>query len=217
MFFCVDSDDYLTEDAIDKLKEMEDSLSEKEKVTFAGVSGDRLIIDGVERSDYGKRRYIDCLNWERNKNGIVGDKAEALYTQVMKRYPFPAYPNETFCIESVVWNRIARDQLKIRYFPNKIYVCKYLEGGLTARIPKIFAENLQGLAVLTREMPKGSAGRGKFRNICLYTYYARSDGMRFGGIRESLQVGAGVLMIAEVVTMIYHGGIARKTYRVDKK
>lgn len=215
LFFCVDSDDYLTEDAIDKLVQMEDSLSEKEKVTFAGVSGDCLIVDGVDKSDYGEARYIDCLNWERDKKGIVGDKAEALYTQVMKRYPFPVFPNEIFCIESVVWNRIARDEQKIRYFPDKICVCQYLEGGLTARIPKIFSENLKGLEVLTKEMPEGISGRGKFRNICLYTYYARCNGIRPGGIRDSLQVRAGVLLIAELVTMIYHGGIARKTYRIE--
>lgn len=51
-------------------------------------------------------------------------------------YPFPEIEGEKFCPEALVWNRIAL-KYKLRYFYEKIYLCNYLEDGLTAKITRI--------------------------------------------------------------------------------
>jgi hypothetical protein len=57
-------------------------------------------------------------------------------TDVLKQFPFPEFPNEKFCPEALIWNRISQ-QYKLLFFNEGIYVTEYLEGGLTSNIVRI--------------------------------------------------------------------------------
>ena len=52
---------------------------------------------------------------------LDSDKAEIYYTDVLKKYPFPVFEGEKFIPESIVWDRIAKDGYKLRYFNTIIY------------------------------------------------------------------------------------------------
>ena len=75
--------------------------------------------------------YIDAKNSERRKYNLLGDKAEVYFTEVLKNHPFPEIPGENFISEEIAWNAIARDGYYLRWFNEVIYICNYLEGGLT--------------------------------------------------------------------------------------
>lgn len=77
----------------------------------------------------------DSINM-RYKLGIKGDMLEVFCTSVLREFPFPQIPRETFCPESLVWNRVAR-KYKLQLFNNIIYFRDYLEGGLTSKMTKI--------------------------------------------------------------------------------
>ncbi len=138
-FFIVDSDDYLTPDAVEWISRTGPLLSANDE--FAGFSGicsrpDGKIVGGAKDFGIIDSNAIDI----RVVYNINGDLAEIFKTAVLRQYPFPDFPNERFCPEALVWYRIAR-RFKMRYIYQNIYVCDYLPDGLTAKIVKIRRES----------------------------------------------------------------------------
>lgn len=151
VFFIVDSDDYLTSDAIEKIKGWCDSLDDVHK--YAGVSGLRgysaeQVIGGGGKEDDS---YIDAKNTQRRELNLLGDKAEAYFTDVLRKYPFPEFDGEKFVTEETVWNAIAKDGYYLRWFNSIIYICEYLDDGLTKSGVAKYVNNPQGTLYWARQ------------------------------------------------------------------
>ena len=131
LFFIVDSDDYLADNALERVAVRYGEICSDAE--FCGVSGVRARA-GTREKIGGEENWetldCNCLDF-RYKYGAKGDMAEVFRTAVMREFPFPEIPGERFCTESLVWNRMAR-KYKIHYFYEKIYLCEYLPDGLTA-------------------------------------------------------------------------------------
>ena len=130
LFFIVDSDDYLTPDAIEKVNQWVETLDDSRK--WAGISGLKgFSKDRVVGQRHKECCFVDAKNSERRKFKLLGDKAEVYFTDVLREHPFPEIPGEKFISEEIVWNAIARDGYYLRWFNEIIYICDYLESGLT--------------------------------------------------------------------------------------
>ena len=131
-FFIVDSDDYLPDDAIAVVSEW---IREVRGIDYlAGVAGLRADPSGRvigERPAKDSDTYVECSSIERYRMKLQGDKAEVYRTSLLKEYPFPEFDGEFFLTERVVWDRIAHDGYKIRWYNTPIYFCEYTETGLT--------------------------------------------------------------------------------------
>lgn len=152
LFFIVDSDDYLTDDAVEWIVSFVAKLPEG--IKFAGICGIRADWDG---NDLGKSfcgEYIDCTSLERSHHGIEGDKAEVFYTHILRKYPFPEFENEKFITEAVVWDRIAADGYMLRFANKVIYVAKYRDDGLSAQGLELYYRNPQGYGLYLRQSRK---------------------------------------------------------------
>jgi glycosyltransferase involved in cell wall biosynthesis len=143
-FFIVDSDDYLVSDAIEKADKWFEQVANDD--AFAGVSGLKAEPDNRPVGGFGsfEGEYVDCTNLQRHLYNLLDDKAEIYKTSILKKYPFPEFEGETFVPEPVVWDHIARDGYKLRWFNEIIYICEYLPDGLTASSDKKFMENPKG-------------------------------------------------------------------------
>ena len=116
LFFIVDSDDDLTDDALQKIDFVERTLS-TESGKFGGICGSKGFSEKeIVGSTYEDEGFLDITMLERPKYKINGDKAEVFYTDVLKNYPFPEFEGEKFLTECVVWDRIANDGYKLRFF-----------------------------------------------------------------------------------------------------
>lgn len=147
-FFILDSDDTLTFNAVAKIHEWIDSI--KDLSGFAGVSGLKGTGKGVVGGKL-KRPYVDATNLERKKYGLLGDKAEVYKTEILKKYPFPEFEGENFLRESAVWDHIAKDGLKIRWFNEIIYLCEYIEDGLTKNTNAMtYVKNFNGFLYISK-------------------------------------------------------------------
>lgn len=135
MFFIVDSDDYITDDAVQWIIDMSSEIIDDSD--FAGLSGIRIHADG---SKIGGGCDFGCIDANaidiRLRYGVVGDLAEVFKTDVLRKFSFPDFDGEKFCPEALVWHRIARC-FKMRYYHKGIYVCEYLPDGLTAKITRL--------------------------------------------------------------------------------
>lgn len=170
LFFIVDSDDYLLENAVEKLYFWVGSLDGSKK--WAGVSGARgyskeKIIGGV----YEKAEYVDCKNSERDKYNLYGDKAEAYFTEVLKKYPFPEFDKENFITEEAIWNLIAANGYYLRWYKEIIYICDYLDDGLTKLGKSKNSKNPQGVLFWAKVQLKAYTNRLKKRLQAVNTYY----------------------------------------------
>ena len=150
LFFIVDSDDYLTSDAIEIIKQRWSEVKDKEE--FCGISGLRKFPDGKIIAQLKDFQILD-LNGIEIKSFVDGDKAEVFKTEILKQFPFPEFENEKFISESLVWYRIAQ-KYKFRYFSTPIYVTEYLPSGLTRNISKIHRLSPKGSMILYKERIK---------------------------------------------------------------
>ncbi len=142
-FFIVDSDDYLLEDAVAHIHAWWRGISGDD--SYAGVSGLKKTRDGkIVGGTPPFVGFVDATNMERAEYGLLKDKAEVYKTSVLRKYPFPEFEGENFLTESVVWDRIAYDGLKIRWFNKVIYICEYRGDGLTRQGWSLLIKNPAG-------------------------------------------------------------------------
>lgn len=148
-FFIVDSDDFLTKDAVKNIENWIKTYgNEKKLAAFSGCKKD-IRIDTVMScpSILSMNPGIKCLNHERCNFDLERDKAEIYRTKLLRQYKFPEYDDEYFVTEAVCWNRISLDGYYTRFFPEPIYLCEYMEDGLTksgANTKKGFSKSFYG-------------------------------------------------------------------------
>ncbi|MFL0268924.1 glycosyltransferase family 2 protein [Candidatus Clostridium radicumherbarum] len=146
LFFIVDSDDYLTDDALEKVVKWEATLS-KDQTNFAGIAGAKGTSEKNIIGTSSNIAYIDSTSQERFTCGITGDKAEVFYTDILRKFPFPEIEGENFITESVVWFAIGKAGYKLRWFNDIIYIAEYLPDGLTSSENTIFKSNPKGYLI----------------------------------------------------------------------
>lgn len=130
LFFIVDSDDYLADNAIEEMWECYVGIAHDDR--FAGISGVRVTPQGRRIGGEVNYGVMDCSLLDFiYKHKYAGDMAEAYKTAILRLYPFPRVEGEKFCSEAYVWAQIAQKYL-LRYTQNKWYVCDYQPDGLTA-------------------------------------------------------------------------------------
>lgn len=169
LFFIVDSDDALTPDAIEKILQWEKTIHGDG--SFAGLGFLRSDFSGRSLGTTFSGEICDCTNLERDAHHITGDKSEVLYTEVLLRYPFPEFEGETFLSEAVVWDRIARDGLKLRWINDAIYLCEYQPGGLTDNWNRLLYHNPKGHALFIRQHMDFRPCTGYERFLMVYGCY----------------------------------------------
>ena len=116
IFFPVDSDDYLTPNALECIVAMAATVGEGDENIIA-VSGTGLFpgakLSGGKLESMGDD-YLDYSSITRRTEGISGDLAEAFFTEKLRAYPFPVFPDERFVPEAVIFNRFSNmDKLLI--------------------------------------------------------------------------------------------------------
>lgn len=152
LFFIVDSDDYLGQDAIERVCYHYSQI--KDDDSFAGVCGMKILSDGNRVGGNVGFTIIDCTLVDfRYKHKVMGDLADVYRTDILRQYPFPEIDGENFCPETLVWCKIAT-KYKIRFFNEPIYICEYLQDGLTANSFRVRKNNPIASMLAYREIYK---------------------------------------------------------------
>lgn len=117
------------------------------------VSGVRVTPDGIPLKgkwpDIPRELgFVDATDLERAAYDLDADMCEAWRTDVLRNYPFPVWNGEKFAPEQIVFNQIALDGYKIRWYPVAMSICEYQEGGLTKGSRKLEIQNPMGYAMM---------------------------------------------------------------------
>ncbi|MEE1055890.1 MAG: glycosyltransferase family A protein [Acutalibacteraceae bacterium] len=197
LFFIVDSDDCLPEDSIKNIIKIENGIENKSK--FAGIAGIKRTFDNNLVGTTFKEKYVDATSLERDKFGIAGDKSEVFYTDILKKYPFPEFEGEKFVTEDVVWSRIAADGYKIRWTNEDIYICEYLDDGLTSKGREIYINSPLGYALYVKQIAKFKKMNTREKiNYYYYFYYDLKDKFSISEISKLLDTS--VLLLGIKIT-----------------
>jgi glycosyltransferase involved in cell wall biosynthesis len=128
LVFIVDSDDYVTANAVSRIRDVWRSHEAPDRAgicflrgtTEHDTLGQRFPLDGEIAS------YIEM----RFNRGVSGDKAEVYRSDLLRKFPFPEFEGERFLAEDAVWAPLGLEYEMV-HINEIIYVCNYLEAGLT--------------------------------------------------------------------------------------
>lgn len=137
----LDSDDTLTENAVETVlngwKEYETDPEIGMIVFLKQLTDGTIVAKGAK-----ERVPVDVLNNERICN-ITNDCCEILRTELFLKYPFPVFKGERFLAETALWYRAGLNA-KCIYINQPIYICEYLEDGLTKGGKELRIRNCHG-------------------------------------------------------------------------
>ena len=148
LFFTVDSDDYLTDDAIEKVIRWEAELPKDGN--FCGYVANRGHSPAYSPNHLVEGDYKDGNAFDLYGE-MDGERAFIFYTDIHRKYLYPEFEGERFMTEAVTWNRMAYDGYKMRFFNDIIWIWEYVEDGLTKKGYQVFLDNPQGTALFFRE------------------------------------------------------------------
>lgn len=201
LFFIVDSDDILTENAVERILYWRRDLPE-------GYSGLGLLrADITSKKIFGKTFHgeiRDATSLDRNKYNIIGDKAEIYFTNILKKYPFPVFEGENFLTEAVVWNRIANAGFKMRWINEIIYLGEYLSDGLTSSIDKRLINNFDGYTLYVKELisyPKCDI-KNRIKAIGMYAMRGRGKRLSLKEISSKINCTYAQILIPYIFARI---------------
>ncbi len=155
LFFTMDSDDELTVDALEKIDKWAESIAE-EKDICGIVANKGITMDSTPNyifaSPFLDKTWIATYTYQENGTlALNGERAIILYTDFHKKYPFPEFNGEKFITEAVVYNRIANDGHKMRFYNDIIWIYEYHEDGLTKAGNVLFLNNPRGYGLWLKE------------------------------------------------------------------
>ena len=154
-FFIVDSDDYLSEDAVEMIKKYGASLPKD----FGGMVFKKINLKDENYKSIENYKNIKFSQEILDTNPIdiiykyhqYGDKGEIFKTEILKKYPFPEIEGEKFVPEGYIWNRIGKSY-NLRYIDYGIYFFEYLEDGYTKNFKRDLKKNPKGFGLYYRDM-----------------------------------------------------------------
>lgn len=137
----LDSDDTLTEDAVEL------ALLSWEKWDENPDVGIVTLLKGKDREHPNcyaadENVPVDILGYPRICP-VSNDACEVIRKELFLQYPFPVFPGEKFLAETALWGRVGLTH-KCIYVNRVIYLCDYLEGGLTSSGRALLIRNPRG-------------------------------------------------------------------------
>lgn len=138
LFMCVDSDDYLTTNAVECVLKLWDKYKND---SYSGI----IALRGSEENTVlGTKMPTGVLSaslielYEKYK--FKGDTALVYRTDILKQFPFILENNEKFIGENFVYDQIDQ-KYKMILYNDIIYICQYLEDGYTKNTISLLKAN----------------------------------------------------------------------------
>ena len=172
LFYCVDSDDKLPIDAVEKIKHIWQNVTDKEKVSgIIGLKADfNSVIIGNKYPDDIKRASLSELYSVYEKQG---DTALIWRKEVIKNYPFRVFQGEKFLRENTAYDLIDREY-KLVVTNEILYCVEYCDDGLSRNATQIELKNPLGAAFYRYgEAMKAKSVYKKIAYLSAFVFYCK--------------------------------------------
>lgn len=143
LFVCVDSDDFLADDAVETI------LHNKEFIIGNSIAGMIAYKGSNKETPIGNDFPTNLSTFTLSglySIGFKGDTTLVFKTEVLKKYPFPIIKNEKFITEAYIYDQI---DIEYKYYlvPKVLTICEYRSDGLTLNGMKLVFNNPGGWAL----------------------------------------------------------------------
>ena len=142
---CIDSDDYMPDDAIEKIL----SFWEKNKSDkIAGIAGLDAFTNGQVRGDiFPENLKTSALFDLHYKHKIKGDKKLVYRTELTKDYPYPIFEGEKYVSLAYKYTMIDR-KYELALMNEVLCIVEYMEDGSSLNMLKQYIKNPKGFSFL---------------------------------------------------------------------
>ncbi|MFK4479349.1 glycosyltransferase family 2 protein [Bacillus sp. RC206] len=148
---CIDSDDYMPDDAVEKIISFWNSYGSDE---VSGIIGLDLYIDGqIIGSELPENLKYSTLFNLYNKHGVTGDKKLVYRTELTKKYPYPIFKNEKYV--GLAYKYYMLDQQYEMLLMNEpLCYVEYMPDGSSMNMLNQYRKNPRGFAFYRKELMK---------------------------------------------------------------
>lgn len=197
LFFCVDSDDYLTQNAINDILEFWNKITEKEKEKLSGIVAYRGTKKGeIIGTDFPENIKKSPLS-KLYKLGKKGDTALIFRTEILKKYPFPVFDGEKFLRENLVYDQID-EEYSLLVLRKIIYIGEYLDDGLSKNATFLEMKSPKGAALYRyNEYLKNKKNRYGIRQLAGYIFFSIKGG-NFKNVWKQIGIVKCILLLPVV-------------------
>ena len=199
LFCIVDSDDWLTDESLERVVHWESTIADKSR--FAGIIGLKQYANGeIVGGTFTGSEYVDATWLGRDEYGITGDKLETFYTDICRRFRHPEIPGEKFTSLLFFYAAISEAGFQIRWVNDVLLYGDYLGDGITQNITKRLSENPVGYGRLVQLICRLRRYPFHKRLICYHEYYR--DTVTILSTRECARnLGIPVFMIYLIIML----------------
>ena len=207
---CVDSDDYLTDDATEVILRNLDKCAAEDIVGIVSVRAQQNAPKEYEGALPDYPIYFYDINKYYNQ---VPETMLIFKTKIAKEYHFPEVKQERFITESVYYKQFF---YKYKFAPihEKIYVAEYVGDGYTMQGLRLFVKNPIGYALALKQnaaIQIGMAGRfmDKLRLVCRYYGWKAYFKIK-GDVYPEYKIGFPYNFLGKLFTPVYKGKIKKE-------
>lgn len=156
IFVGVDSDDYLTSDAIEKiLYHWEQAKTQNGCIGLLACKCAEKVENSLTKVNYKKlqKGRLTTVREAYSSGAIKGDAMMIYKTSEIKKFPFPRFDGEKFVPEAYLYDKL--DQIGELYFTDeRLYIAEYLSDGYTAGMEALNFKNANGyFAYISQRLP----------------------------------------------------------------
>lgn len=175
LFICLDSDDFLSEEAVECIH-----LHEKQIMNNANLAG-MALLKGDDKgrlmgSHMPKGIQQTSIKALYQKHHFKGELALVFKTEILKQHLFPIFEGEKFVGESVVYDQISRTH-NMLLIDEIVYLCEYTLDGYTTNVTALYAKNSKGyIYFLKQNIDFAESTKEKVHAMALYV----SESWRIG-------------------------------------
>lgn len=165
LFVCVDSDDILSDNAIERtIMEWE-----KHKKNCIGILAYKVQLNGKPSTILKNTSFeYSTLKNAYDYYGLSGDTMLIFRTDILSKYQFPVFSGEKFVPEGYLYDLLDQEG-KLYFLREKLYICEYQENGYTSNMAKLLKNNPQGYFVyINQRLKLDKTGKQKFLDSIRY-------------------------------------------------
>lgn len=208
---CIDSDDYMPDDAIEKILNAWNAIQDKSKIAgIIGLDADKNgeIIGTKIPENLTKGSLMDLYN----KHKVKGDKKLVLRTDIVREYPeYPEYEGEKLVPLGILYMMMGRDYDFV--YKNEVYcIVEYQEEGSSHTIFKQYKQSPKGFAYARKIHIKYADNiKNKVKgylHLISSALFAKDVKIAFSGVNPLV---SGILFPAGIVLNIYIRSKIRKS------
>ena len=144
----VDSDDYLTDDAIAFLSKAAREVEKSEEIAGVACLRGNDLLTPLDNPLFPENDFVVASNLERKRYHLEHDACEVYKTAVLASHPFQVWRTEKFVPEQIVWNQLALEGYRLRWYNRITVIARYQASGLTSSTWDLLKNNPMGYAMM---------------------------------------------------------------------